>query len=167
MEVIRCGVHAFHEVLGIDRDEIRFFWVLDSAVEKARQTAYRLTLSLSPQGGDNSDLLWDTGKVESNEQRNIICKPEGGFRSTTFHYWQVTVWDQDGKSTVSGPNEFFTAYPRSSRLLPPYSMNQTYVSGTQGPISTNYTIVRSTGLTNESTDAALEPHLSHMVRGRT
>ncbi len=129
MEVIRCGVHAFHEVLGIDRDEIRLFWVLDSAAEKARQTAYRLTLSLNPQGGDNSDLLWDTGKVESNEQRNIICKPEGGFRSTTFHYWQVTVWDQDDKATASEPNEFFTAYPRSSRLLPPYSMNQTYVNG--------------------------------------
>ena len=46
MEVVRCGIHAFHELLGIDVDEIRFFWVLDSHVEGARQTAYRVTLTL-------------------------------------------------------------------------------------------------------------------------
>jgi hypothetical protein len=127
MEIVRCGIHAFHEVLGIDVDDIRFFWVLHSPVEKARQTAYRVTLASSPQQGNESDLLWDTGKVESSEQRNIVCKPQDGFRSTTFHYWQVTVWDQDGEATASQANQFFTAYPRSSRLLPPYSMNQTYV----------------------------------------
>ncbi len=135
MEIIRCGVHAFHEVLGIDRDEIRFFWALDSNVENDRQTAYRVTLSLSPrgQGVDDSEILWDTGKIETNEQRNIVCKPKDGFRSTTFHYWQVTVWDQDDKATTSEPNEFFTAYPRSNRL-PPYSMNQTYVSRPRGVV---------------------------------
>ncbi|KAK3897252.1 bacterial alpha-L-rhamnosidase-domain-containing protein [Staphylotrichum tortipilum] len=127
MEIIRCGVHAFDEVLGIDRDEIRFFWLLDSNVEKAHQSAYRVTLFLSPHVINDSDLLWDTGKVESNEQRNIICKPKDGFLSATFHYWQVTVWDQDGEATMSDPNEFFTAYPRSNRLLPPYSMNQIYM----------------------------------------
>jgi hypothetical protein len=128
MEIVRCGIHAYHEVLGIHGSEVRFFWVLDSDVENARQTAYRVTLALSPQGGDDSNVLWDTGKVESNEQRNIVCKPKDGFASTTFHYWQVTVWDQDSTATTSQANEFFTAYPRSNGLLPPYSMNQTYVS---------------------------------------
>lgn len=28
LEVESCGIHAFHEVLGIDVDEIRFFWTL-------------------------------------------------------------------------------------------------------------------------------------------
>ncbi|KAK4032249.1 bacterial alpha-L-rhamnosidase-domain-containing protein [Parachaetomium inaequale] len=130
MEIVRCGIHAFHEVLGIDVNEIRLFWVLDANVEGTRQAAYRVTLALSPQGGNDSELLWDTGKVDSNEQRNIVCKPEDGFKSTTFHYWQVTVWDQDGQATTSQANEFFTAYPRSSRLLPPYSMNQTYMPHT-------------------------------------
>jgi hypothetical protein len=130
MEIVRCGIHGFHEVLGIDVDEVRFFWVLDSHVEKARQTAYRITLALRPQGqgAAASDLLWDTGKVQSREQRDIVCQPIGGFRSAAFHYWQVSVWDQDDVATSSQPNEFFTAYPRSNRLLPPYSMNQTYVS---------------------------------------
>lgn len=124
MEIRRCGIHAFHEVLGIDTDEIRLFWTLHSDDEHAVQSAYRVALSLKP---DGAELLWDSGRVESDAQRNVVCAPEGGFKSATFHYWTVTVWDQDDRETVSEPNEFFTAYPRSSRLLPPYSMNQTYV----------------------------------------
>ncbi|KAF2125667.1 glycoside hydrolase family 78 protein [Dothidotthia symphoricarpi CBS 119687] len=100
--ITRCGIHAFHEVLGIDSDKIRFFWVLHSDREDAQQTAYRVKVSLS----------------------------QGGFHSATFHYWQVTVWDQDGQETTSESNEFFTAYPRCSGLLPPYSMNQTYMPHT-------------------------------------
>ncbi|KAJ0331409.1 hypothetical protein COL922a_012005 [Colletotrichum nupharicola] len=133
MEVTRCGIHAFHETLGIDADEIRFYWTLHSDVDHASQTAYRVVVALSQKALDqssHSDILWDSGKVESNAQRNILCKPDGGFKSASFHYWKVTVWDQDGQPSSSGLNEFFTAYPRSSRLLPPYSMNQTYMPHT-------------------------------------
>ncbi|KAK2761418.1 alpha-l-rhamnosidase [Colletotrichum kahawae] len=133
MEVTRCGIHAFHETLGIDADEIRFYWTLHSDLEHASQTAYRVVVALSQQALDqpsHSDILWDSGKVESNAQRNILCKPDGGFKSASFHYWKVTVWDQGGQPSSSGLNEFFTAYPRSSRLLPPYSMNQTYMPHT-------------------------------------
>ncbi|KAF4920571.1 hypothetical protein CGCVW01_v006758 [Colletotrichum viniferum] len=133
MEVTRCGIHAFHETLGIDADEIRFYGTLHSEVEHASQTAYRVVVALSQPALDqssHSDILWDSGKVESNAQRNILCKPDGGFKSASFHYWKVTVWDQDGQPSSSGVSEFFTAYPRSSRLLPPYSMNQTYMPHT-------------------------------------
>ncbi|GJC83603.1 hypothetical protein ColLi_06441 [Colletotrichum liriopes] len=133
MEVTRCGIHAFHETLGIDVDEIRFYWTLKSDLEHVSQTAYRVVVSLSAEGLDGpppADIVWDSGKVESNAQRNIVCKPDGGFQSASFHFWKVTVWDEDGQATSSGVNEFFTAYPRSSRLLPPYSMNQTYMPHT-------------------------------------
>ncbi|KAK6225464.1 hypothetical protein QIS74_01511 [Colletotrichum tabaci] len=133
MEVTGCGIHAFHETLGIDVDEIRIYWTLHSDLEHASQTAYRVVISLSVEGlhGEpSSDIVWDSGKIESDAQRNILCKPDGGFRSASFHFWKVSVWDQDGRVTSSSVNEFFTAYPRSSRLLPPYSMNQTYMPHT-------------------------------------
>ncbi|KXH55437.1 hypothetical protein CSAL01_05074 [Colletotrichum salicis] len=133
MEVTRCGIHAFHETLGIDVDEIRFYWVLHSELEHASQSAYRIVVALNAtalDGDSSSEVVWDSGKVKSNAQRNILCKPDGGFKSASFHFWKVTVWDQDGQSTSGGLNEFFTAYPRSSRLLPPYSMNQTYMPHT-------------------------------------
>ncbi len=76
----------------------------------------------------SSAVCFDSGRKESCEQRNIICKPTGGFKSTTLYYWIVQVWDQDGNTARSAINQFYTSYPRSSGLLPPYSMNQTYVS---------------------------------------
>jgi hypothetical protein len=127
MEVIGCGIHGFDEAIGIDVDEFRVFWKLNFAQEHARQVAYRLIVSTSKSLEGEDDVCFDSGRCESHEQRNILCKPEGGFSSTTFHYWTVRVWDQDGNEAVSSVNELYTSYPRSSRLLPPYSMNQTYV----------------------------------------
>ncbi|KAJ4353201.1 uncharacterized protein N0V89_004927 [Didymosphaeria variabile] len=125
--ITRCGIHSFHETLGIDSDKLRFYWVLQSDLEDAQQTAYRVELSTS---SNFEHALWDSGKVDSDQQRNVLCAPDGGFLSASFHYWRVTVWDQDEQTSQSSPNEFFTAYPRSSGLLPPYSMNQTYMPHT-------------------------------------
>jgi len=127
----RCGIHGFHEVLGIDSDEIRFYWAINSTKRDTTQAAYRITLTTNLEFFESSedekfDLDWDSGRVESNEQRNIICKLDDGFKSTCSYYWQVTVWDNNNQIYKSSIQHFFTAYPRS-RLLPPYSMNQTYM----------------------------------------
>lgn len=129
MNISSCGVHGFGEVIGIDVDEIRVFWKLDIKEEHSTQVAYRVAVSESKDGGQqgHEHSLYDSGRIESNEQRNILCRPNGGFASTTFYYWTVTVWAQDGTTATSQVNEFYTSYPKSSRLLPPYSMNQTYV----------------------------------------
>lgn len=127
MQVIGCGIHGFGEAIGIDVDEFRVFWKLDVADEHGKQVAYRIIVSES-KVVDEHGLCFDSGRVESNEQRNILCNPRDGFKSTTPYYWTVTVWDQHGNEAISSVNEFYTSYPRSSRLLPPYSMNQTYVN---------------------------------------
>lgn len=135
MEVISCGIHGFAEAIGIDADELRFFWKLSFAGKHTKQTAYRVVVVAAcknPEASSDGEICFDSGRCESSEQRNILCKPAGGFKSTTVHYWTVRIWDQDGNEAVSGVNEFYTSYPRSSRLLPPYSMNQTYVR----PLST-------------------------------
>ncbi|GME29291.1 putative alpha-l-rhamnosidase protein [Neofusicoccum parvum] len=134
MEVSRCGIHGFHETLGIDVDELRFYWALVAQDEHAVQTAYRVALSTSKKALGASDppapeLAWDSGRVESSAQRDVLCSPERGFRSTCNYFWKVTVWDQDGKASHGPISSFFTAYPRS-RLLPPLSMNQTYMPHT-------------------------------------
>ncbi|GMG34759.1 unnamed protein product [Aspergillus oryzae] len=128
MEFTRCGIHGFHEVIGMDTDEIRFFWALHADKEYARQTAYRVVVSTDRDNLQSQGVCWDSGRVESDAQRNIKCTPNQPFQSTTFHYWKVTVWDENDIPCESPVNEFYTSYPRSSGLLPPYSMNQTYVS---------------------------------------
>ncbi|KAL3487507.1 bacterial alpha-L-rhamnosidase-domain-containing protein [Aspergillus germanicus] len=135
MEVTRCGIHGFHEAIGIDTDELRFFWVLEANGSNAKQAAYRVVVSSTKSDLEQPPATprpdgWDSGRVESDAQRNIACTTETGFKSTTFYYWQVTVWDQDGNISKGAVNEFYTSYTRSSRLLPPYSMNQTYMPHT-------------------------------------
>lgn len=125
MEISGSGIHGFHETLGIDDDEIFFYWRLKSIDEDALQTAYRVIVSEKPDvNSTSSELTWDSGVIKSNAQRNICCKPEGGFKSTCNYYWRVMVWDRKNAPYHSPANHFFTAYPRSRRL-PPYSMNQT------------------------------------------
>ncbi|MBZ6372278.1 MAG: glycoside hydrolase family 78 protein [Microbacterium hominis] len=131
MQISRCGIHGFHEVLGIDTDEIRFYWAIESEDKNATQVFYRIVVTtdaaeLESDRPDISKLVWDSGRVESNEQRNILCKPSTGFQSTTSHFWRITVWDQTNNAHHTAANHFFTAYPRS-HLLTPYSMNQTYM----------------------------------------
>ena len=120
MRIANCGIHGFHETIGLDVDEVRVFWTLESE-DVAQQTAYRVVLSTSQSGlndKSSTDVAWDSGKVSSDEQRNILCKPDGGFRSTCTYYWQVTAWDQQDNATYSTVQTFFTAYPQS-QLLPP------------------------------------------------
>ncbi|KAJ3530149.1 hypothetical protein NM208_g9452 [Fusarium decemcellulare] len=127
MEVISCGIHGFGETIGIDVDEFRVFWKLNIADEHAIQAAYHLVVSKSKDSQSQKAMCFDSGRIESNQQRNILCNPQDGFESTTLYYWTVTVWDQHGNQATSPANEFYTSYPRSSRLLPPYSMNQIYM----------------------------------------
>ncbi|KAL5330550.1 hypothetical protein ACEPPN_000068 [Leptodophora sp. 'Broadleaf-Isolate-01'] len=133
MKIARCGIHGFHETLGIDADELKFYWTLESDDELASQAAYRVTVTEIPPGGrtlENKDnVAWDSGRCSSSAQRDIMCKPADGFQSTTEYQWTVTVWDQNDKQYSSDTNSFFTAYPRS-QLLPPLSMNQTYMPHT-------------------------------------
>lgn len=134
MEVTRCGIHGFHETLGIDVDELRFWWILTAQGEHTVQSAYQVILTTSRNAAEASEtpaaqVVWSTGKVQSDAQRDVLCKPEGGFRSTCNYFWKVLVWDQDGQCSHSPIQHFFTAYPRS-RLLPPLSMNQTYMPHT-------------------------------------
>ncbi|KAK4494248.1 hypothetical protein PRZ48_014546 [Zasmidium cellare] len=127
MEAVNCGIHGFHEVLGVDTDEIYCHWSLESNDTEAVQEAYQITLTkglafdLSPES-----VAWDSGKVASSAQRNVHCKPTDGFDSTCNYWWRVSVWNQRGEVFHSKPNYFFTAYAKS-RHLPPWSMNQTYM----------------------------------------
>lgn len=128
MKVSRTGIHGFHETLGVDQDEIRFYWTLESEDQEdelAAQTAYQIVVREDGFGDVESagPVVWDSERCDRPAQRDIICKPSNGFRSTCAYSWRVSVWDRLGQVCHSENNTFFTAYPRS-QLLPPLSMNQ-------------------------------------------
>ena len=81
--------------LGIDVREPRLSWQLQSNCKGAMQVAYRIQVA-----EDNAFtvLVWDTGKMETDQCVHIIYGGEP-LRSQTRYYYRVRVWDNRGRET--------------------------------------------------------------------
>ncbi|HEX5789393.1 MAG TPA: family 78 glycoside hydrolase catalytic domain, partial [Woeseiaceae bacterium] len=83
--------------LGIDARRPCLGWEMAAAARGARQTAYRLQVALSAADlSDGENLLWDTGKVESDRSAHHAYEGpalEPGQR----YFWRAEVWDEDGQ----------------------------------------------------------------------
>ncbi len=82
----------------IDIQNPRLAWINQNVreAEGVAQTAYQIRVAAgSP---DFSKLVWDTGKVLSDESAFIVYDGEE-LCSRTSYYWQVKVWDEKGKES--------------------------------------------------------------------
>ena len=92
---LRCEYRA--DPLGIDIQNPRLSWILESNVRSQRQTSYQVIVASKQQNlhkgyGD----LWDSGKVNSNESLHVVYKGKA-LKSEVRCYWKVRIWDKDGK----------------------------------------------------------------------
>jgi alpha-L-rhamnosidase len=88
------------EPLGISQTSPRLSWQLTDRRRGALQTAYQVRVApLIEKLGQAGTDSWDTGKIESNESLNV---PYAGPALLSRHryYWQVRVWDVEGKSSA-------------------------------------------------------------------
>lgn len=98
---LRCEYEV--NPLGIDVARPRLSWVLEAPGRGQRQTAYRVRVAsraehLAAGAGD----VWDSGKVASDQSVHV----EYGGRALQPRercWWQVTVWDKDGRPITSEP----------------------------------------------------------------
>ena len=81
---------------GIDAITPRLSWI-SSAPERAQvQTAYRIIVASSLKKLDaNQGDIWDSKKVESSENLNVIYSGNP-LTSTIACYWKVKLWDKNG-----------------------------------------------------------------------
>jgi len=99
---LRCEYRV--NPLGIDVVEPRLSWVLQSGQRGQKQTAYQILVASSEQDmqQDQGDL-WDSGKVSSDQNAQVVYKGQP-LTSGTCCYWKVRVWDKDDRvSTWSQP----------------------------------------------------------------
>src|SRR5512132_1819694 len=87
--------------LGIDVLQPRLSWQIQSDRRGARQIAYRILAASSEAGlQSGTDLLWDSGRVESDRSIHV---PYNGpaLASSQRVYWNVRVWDEGGQEVES------------------------------------------------------------------
>jgi alpha-L-rhamnosidase len=99
-EHLRCPI-------GVDVERPRLSWKLNDDRQGAKQTAYRVHVgkdSLALAGGKSES--WDTKKVNSSTS---LLRYEGETLTPfTKYFWQVEVWDKDGKQSSSEISSFET-----------------------------------------------------------
>ena len=99
-------VEGFCCPLGLSETRPRLSWRLDTPREGARQVAYRVLASSSPQGFDVPEL-WDSGRVESSETA-VIEYGGAPLYSRERIFWRVEVEDETGANTRSETSWFET-----------------------------------------------------------
>lgn len=82
----------------IDIQNPRLSWINANpeGIQGAAQTAYRIRVSLSPDSFRKP--VWDSGKVISDDSAFITYEGQE-LRSRTTYWWQVKVWDEDGRAS--------------------------------------------------------------------
>lgn len=87
--------------LGIDVEQPRLAWRLQSERQGARQTAWQVVAASQPAllAPGQADL-WDSGKVESDQSVQVVYAGSP-LTSRQRVFWQVTIWDETGASAQS------------------------------------------------------------------
>ena len=99
VSVVNLRVENLEKPLGIDTAEPRFSWQITSDKQNVRQTAYQIIVS------DNKGEVWNTGKVESDQQLWIQYAGKQ-LQSNTACTWRVKVWTTVGESEWSSDECF-------------------------------------------------------------
>src|ERR687898_1429577 len=82
--------------LGIDERAPRLSWALESEGRGQVQSAYRILVARSEEDLESEEnLLWDSGRVESNRSVGIEYEGEE-LRSGSRCVWSACVWDGAG-----------------------------------------------------------------------
>ncbi|QGQ95048.1 alpha-L-rhamnosidase [Paenibacillus psychroresistens] len=93
---LRC--EYMENPIGIDVQNPRISWQIQSDVRSWLQAAYQIQVFTE---SDLKGLIWDSGKVESDQSIHVELN-ELAVKSSQRYYYQVRVWDQqDGASEWS------------------------------------------------------------------
>lgn len=90
---------------GLNTDAPRFSWALAGEGRGQRQTAWRIVLR--QRCGDAANVLWDSGKVISGQNR-LVAYDGPRLPSAARLEWQLVVWNAD--DAASEPSEWATLF---------------------------------------------------------
>src|SRR5690242_7115102 len=82
--------------IGMDITSPRLSWQLVSDKRNVMQTAYEVRVGTASVLSTAKNLDWSTGKINSDSSVQLSYKGKP-LQSGRKYYWQVRVWDNEGK----------------------------------------------------------------------
>lgn len=102
-EALRCDYRV--NPVGIDHRQPRLSWKMKAYGQNRSQSAYRIQAAETEEGFEEK-LLWDSGKVQSDQSVNIAY--EGKTLSSRDRVvWKVQIWDEAGNASEWSENGSF------------------------------------------------------------
>ena len=93
--ILEPQVEYMDNPLGIEVENPRFSWRMESSERGQSHSAYRILVASSEEAlSRNNADVWDSGKISSDVSVGIEYK--GPQQAMTRYYWKVQVWDRDG-----------------------------------------------------------------------
>ncbi len=82
--------------IGLDTQNPRFSWVINSDGRQVLQTAYEISVDVSEENLVNSSSsIWSSGKINSSQSVHVQYNgPQ--LKPGTKYFWKVRVWDNKG-----------------------------------------------------------------------
>lgn len=91
--------------LGIAGDDISFAWAITAKERGVVQSGCQIRVGTRAGGGE----VWNSGRVTSDQQVDIVLPADVRLSSATRYFWQVRIWDGNGtQSKWSAPAWFET-----------------------------------------------------------
>ena len=103
LEVGSLRTEYLENPLGLDATLPRLGWKLYSSGTNVMQTAYHIQASGTK---DFNDLLWDTGKIESDQSQAILYAGPS-LKTLQRVYWRVKVWGNHDEVSLFSEYAFF------------------------------------------------------------
>lgn len=109
---LRC--EQLKNPLGIDVEQPRFSWQLESKQRNVMQTSYQVIVSSSEQklNAGQGDI-WNSGAVNSSQSIQVAYAGEA-LRPGTKYFWKILVTTNKGKATGGGGNYFSTGLDKET-----------------------------------------------------
>jgi len=95
---LRCEYKI--DPVGIDVSQPRLSWKIISDETNVMQSAYEIKVATLEQAlKEDKNLLWESGKIQSDQSINVEYAGKA-LSPMQRAYWQVRIWDQNGKPTA-------------------------------------------------------------------
>jgi len=92
--------------LSVDEHPVFSWKMVDAETQGQYQTAYEIVVAESKEHLKSGQYLWHSGKIESTQSVAVPYEGEA-LEPESRYYWQVSVWDKDGKKSASNEEAFF------------------------------------------------------------